>query len=126
MAASGRFAGLEAETPYPGVRRRTVQAERMTVSEYTFEPGASFPLHRHAQEQVTLVEAGEVRLTAGGTTAVLGAGAWSVMPGGVEHGITAGPEGARIVAIISPRREGGGEITLAGAEAQEGPGAHRG
>jgi hypothetical protein len=30
----------------------------------------------------------------------------------VEHGITAGPEGARIVAILSPRREGGGDITI--------------
>jgi quercetin dioxygenase-like cupin family protein len=108
------------------VRRRTVQAERMTVSEYTFEPGATFPLHRHAQEQVTLIEAGEVRLTVGGTTAVLSAGAWSVIPGGVEHGITAGPEGARIVAIISPRREASDEITLAGAAGKEEPGAHRG
>jgi quercetin dioxygenase-like cupin family protein len=93
MAASGRFARLKVETPYPGVRRRTVQSERMTVSEYTFDPGASFPLHRHAQEQVTLVEAGEVRLTACGTTEVLTAGAWSVMPGCVEHGITAGDRG---------------------------------
>jgi quercetin dioxygenase-like cupin family protein len=102
-----------------------VQSERMTVSEYTFEPGASFPLHRHVQEQVTLVEAGEALLTVGGTTTVLSAGAWSVMPGGVEHGITAGAEGARIVAIVSPRREARGEITLARAPAEEGPGTHR-
>ena len=112
MPSSGSFAGIEAETPYPGIRRRTFHSERMTFSEYTFAPGATFPLHRHTQEQVTLIEAGEVRLTAGGATETFAAGAWSVMPAGVEHGITAGPDGARIVAILSPRRRSAGEITL--------------
>ena len=113
MPGSGSFADIEAETPYPGILRRTFDSERMTLSEYTFAPGATFPLHRHTQEQVTLIEAGEVRLTAGGSTETFGAGAWSVMPAGVEHGITAGPDGARIVAILSPRRRSSDEITLA-------------
>jgi len=112
MASAGRFSDLEAAAAYPGIRRRTLQSERMTLTEYTFEPGATFPLHRHAQEQVTLVEDGEVRLTVAGATETLAAGAWSVVPGGVEHGITAGAGGARIVAILSPRREAAGEITL--------------
>ncbi len=115
MPGSGSFAAIEAETPYPGILRRTFHSERMTFSEYTFAPGATFPLHRHTQEQVTLIEAGEVRLTAGGSTDTLAAGAWSVMPAGVEHGVTAGPDGARIVAILSPRRQSGDEITLASA-----------
>ena len=114
MGSSGRFDSLETETPYPGVRRRTVQSDRMTLTEYTFEPGASFPLHRHNQEQITLIEAGEVHLSVAGATETLAAGSWSVLPGGVEHGITAGDAGARIVAILSPRREGSGDITLAG------------
>jgi quercetin dioxygenase-like cupin family protein len=112
MGATGRFADLASEAPYPGILRRTLHSERMTLTEYTFEAGATFPLHRHAQEQVTLVEDGEVRLTAAGTTETLTAGAWSVTPGDVEHGITAGPAGARIVAILSPRRTGSGDITV--------------
>ena len=84
MAGSGSFADIEAETPYPGIVRRTFHSERMTFSEYTFAPGATFPLHRHTQEQVTLIEAGEVRLTAGGATGTFAAGAWSVMPAGVD------------------------------------------
>jgi len=36
MPSSGSFAGIEAETPYPGIRRRTFHSERMTFSEYTF------------------------------------------------------------------------------------------
>ena len=104
-AGSGRFDNLAAEEPYPGVRRRTVQSEHATVAEYAFEPGASFPLHEHPQEQVTLVLEGDVDLSAGGATERLAAGAWSVVPGGVEHGVTAGAGGARIVALVVPRRE---------------------
>jgi unsaturated pyranuronate lyase len=105
MASAGRFDDLPAEEPYPGVRRHTVHSEQATVAEYAFAPGASFPLHAHAQEQVTLVLEGDVELTAAGRTERLAAGAWSVMPGGVEHGVTAGPDGARIVALVVPRRD---------------------
>jgi quercetin dioxygenase-like cupin family protein len=105
MTRAGRFDDIEAEEPYPGVRRRTVQAEQATVAEYAFEPGASFPLHAHPQEQVTLVLEGDVELTADGRSERLGAGAWSVVPGGVAHGVRAGADGARIVAVVVPRRE---------------------
>ena len=115
MGTTGRFADLESETPYPGIRRRTLHSDRMTLTEYTFEPGATFPQHRHAQEQLTLVEEGEVRMTTAGMTEVLAAGSWSVTPAEVEHGVTAGPAGARIVAILSPRREGSGDITVTSA-----------
>ena len=40
---SGSFADIAAATPYPGVRRRTVHSGRATVTEYTFDPGATFP-----------------------------------------------------------------------------------
>jgi quercetin dioxygenase-like cupin family protein len=104
MATAGRFDDQPAEEPYPGVRRHTVHSEHATVAEYAFEPGASFPLHAHPQEQVTLVLEGDVELTAAGRTERLAAGAWSVVPGGVEHGATAGAGGARIVAFVVPRR----------------------
>jgi len=109
---SGSFAHLAAATPYPGVRRRTVHSGRATVTEYTLDPGATFPQHRHPQEQITLVEGGEVRLTAGGATEVLHPGAWSIIAGGVEHGITAGPDGARIVAVLSPRRDSDADLEV--------------
>jgi quercetin dioxygenase-like cupin family protein len=105
MTRTGRFDDLAAEEPQPGVRRRTVQAEHATVAEYVFESGASFPVHSHPQEQVTLVLEGDVELTADGRTERLAAGAWSVVPGGVEHGVRAGADGARFVAVVVPRRE---------------------
>jgi quercetin dioxygenase-like cupin family protein len=100
----GRFADLERERPYPGLAKRTFDAEGATVNSYEFEPGAEFPLHHHDQEQVTLVTEGEVRMTVGDSVSNLDAGSWNVVPGGMPHGITAGPEGAVILAIIVPRR----------------------
>jgi quercetin dioxygenase-like cupin family protein len=92
------------ESPFPGVRRRTLDSEQATVVEYAFDPGALFPLHHHRQEQITMVQEGSVELVAGGRTELLGAGDWSVTPGGVTHGIRAGERGARFLAVIVPRR----------------------
>jgi unsaturated pyranuronate lyase len=103
-ASHGAFADLPVAEPYEGLRRRTFDSAGSTVNEYSFEPGASFPIHRHPEEQVTLILEGSVELTVEGDTSILEAGAWSVVGGDVEHGITAGPDGARILAIITPRR----------------------
>src|SRR4051794_41809039 len=98
MTRTGRFDEVEAEQPYPGVRRRTVQAEQATVAEYAFEPGATFPLHSHPQEQVTLVLEGEVELTAGGPGERLAASAWAIVPGGGAHGLRGAAAAAPSVA----------------------------
>jgi quercetin dioxygenase-like cupin family protein len=100
----GSYATLPAEEPYPGLVRRAFDAQGATVTSYTFAPGASFPLHRHVQEQITIVDAGTLTLTIGERVEEQGAGDWSVIAGGIEHGITAGPGGARITAIVVPRR----------------------
>jgi quercetin dioxygenase-like cupin family protein len=112
---TGSLDALEATEPYPGLRRRTFDGQGATVNEYSFEPNASFPLHHHPEEQITLVTGGEVELTAGGETSELSAGGWSVIAGGVEHGIRAGANGARIVAIIVPRRGSASAYTVVGA-----------
>lgn len=111
--SSGSFSGLPAEEPYPGLRRRHFNTERATVNSYEFDAGAEFPLHKHPQEQLTLVTRGEVRMSLGGATTSLSSGDWSVVPGGIEHGITAGPEGATIVAVIMPRRDSVDDYELA-------------
>lgn len=107
-ASRGAFADLPAEEPYPGVRRRSFDAAGATVTEYAMAPGARFPLHHHPQEQITVVEEGEVELTIAGETSRLGAGEWSVVGPGVEHGITNGDRPARFLAILVPRRPPGG------------------
>jgi quercetin dioxygenase-like cupin family protein len=110
----GSFEALAESEPYPGLRRRTFDAAGATVNEYRFEPDATFPLHHHPEEQITLVTEGEVELTAAGETARLRAGDWSVVAGGVEHGIRAGGAGARILAIVVPRRPSSSSYTVVG------------
>jgi quercetin dioxygenase-like cupin family protein len=94
------------------VRRRTFSSEQSTVAEYVFDPGARFPLHRHDQEQITLVLEGDVELVADGRRQRLTAGAWSVVDGGVEHGITAGERGAHFLVVLVPRRSPDDALTL--------------
>jgi quercetin dioxygenase-like cupin family protein len=102
---TGSFDEMSADEPYPGVSRRAFSTSRATVTAYTFAPGARFPRHRHAQEQITLVQRGVVRFTVGDTVRSLAAGAWSVVPPDVEHGLQADEDGAEVLALIVPRRE---------------------
>jgi quercetin dioxygenase-like cupin family protein len=108
----GSFGALDAAETYPGVERRVVEADGATVTRYVFAPGGRFPRHVHAQEQITIVEAGEIELDVEDERTTLRAGDWSVMPGGVAHGITAGAAGAAILAIVVPKRASAEEYTV--------------
>lgn len=108
----GSFDTLPADRVYAGVTRRTFTSSRATVTNYEFSPGAQFPLHRHPQEQITLIQAGEVEMTVGDKVDHLRAGDWSVVEPDIEHGITAGPEGAAVVAIVVPPRESADAYTV--------------
>jgi quercetin dioxygenase-like cupin family protein len=112
VSSSGRFEQVEAEAPFAGIVRRALTTDEATVTEYRFEPGATFPGHHHPQEQITLILEGEVRLTAADATETLTAGGWSVVAGGVPHGITAGAAGAAFLAILVPRRDPAAAYTL--------------
>lgn len=103
--AIGAFDALPGDEPHPGVRRASFSSKEATVTRYRFAPGARFPIHRHPQEQITLIERGEVEMTVAGEPRTLEAGAWVVVAPDVEHGITAGEAGAEVVAVVVPRRE---------------------
>jgi quercetin dioxygenase-like cupin family protein len=100
----GSFEQIGAETPYAGIARRVLKTSKATVQEYRFDAGASFPIHHHPQEQFTLVLEGEISFGADGERRELTAGEWSVVPGDVPHGVTAGPAGARFLAVLVPPR----------------------
>src|SRR4051812_26410779 len=96
---------LAVEEPFPGVVRRSFSGANATFTSYDFQPGARFPVHRHDSEQLTLVHGGSITFALGDSEVELAAGAWSVVAPGVPHGITAGPDGASVVAVVSPRRD---------------------
>jgi len=102
---TGSFDALTVESPYPGIRRTSFDSQGATVTRYRFDPEASFPLHRHEQEQLTMIISGRVTFTVDGRAQQLGPGDWSVVPGGVEHGLRAGDQGAEFLAVIVPRRD---------------------
>jgi quercetin dioxygenase-like cupin family protein len=92
------------EQPFEGVRRRTHQAEQATVTAYSFGPGAIFPVHSHREEQTTVVVEGTVEFEVDGRKHRLGAGETFVVGADIEHGLKAGPDGARFLAVLVPRR----------------------
>lgn len=108
----GSFQDLPADELYAGVLRRTFSSSRATVTSYSFEPGAEFPLHHHPQEQITVVESGQAEIRIGDRTESLSAGDWAIVEPDVEHGLRAGPGGARILAVVVPRRDRADEYTV--------------
>jgi quercetin dioxygenase-like cupin family protein len=112
----GSFAELPPDEPWPGVRRRTFNSDKATVTSYDFEPGAQFPLHSHPEEQITLVNEGAIELTVAGEVKQLAPGDWSVVPPGIEHGVRGGASGAKFVAIVVPRRDSPNAYTVTGEE----------
>jgi quercetin dioxygenase-like cupin family protein len=104
------------EHPFPGVARRTNQTAKATVSAYAFEPGAEFPIHTHPEEQITVVLEGTVVFEVEGERHALGPGETYVVAPHLEHGLQAGPEGARFLAVVVPRRGGSDAYEIKGEQ----------
>lgn len=43
-----------------GIQRRVISTDKVMVVQYLYEPNAVFPAHQHPQEQIVLVEKGEL------------------------------------------------------------------
>lgn len=99
---------------YPGVRRRMVTGQRMTLSTYRFEPGGRFPKHSHPQEQLVLVTEGSITFASPPQTVTLEAGDTLLIPAAVTHEAIAGQEGAAVISVVSPARRSGDDYTVEG------------
>ncbi|MEL7012638.1 MAG: cupin domain-containing protein [Pseudomonadota bacterium] len=51
-----------------------------------FDPGASYPMHSHPYEQVSIIVQGRLRLTVGDETREVGPGDMWFVPGNIPHG----------------------------------------
>jgi quercetin dioxygenase-like cupin family protein len=68
-------------------------------------PNAKGSIHRHPEEQwAVLLEGSAIRIQDGENHAVQKGDFWRT-PGNVEHGVVAGPDGAKILDIFSPPRD---------------------
>lgn len=114
-AAGGRTHRFDTE-PWTEVddllRKKVVDAERMTATRYSFAPGGRFPKHVHPEEQLTYLLTGSVIFTVDGDHHAMRPGDLIVIPPGVPHDATAGPDGAEVLSLVSPRRGNDGTITV--------------
>lgn len=88
----------------PLLRRQVVDGERMTMTRYSFAAAGRFPHHVHEQEQIAYVLSGSVTFHISGTPHPLERNHVLVIPSGVPHSATAGPQGAEVLSVVAPAR----------------------
>lgn len=94
------------DRPYPGIESRRLDLGANTYIRYRFAPHSTYPMHAHVEEQTVIVLSGALTLRNGEEDVQLAAGGLAHTPGGLPHGITAGPGGAEFLNVVHPRRQG--------------------
>jgi quercetin dioxygenase-like cupin family protein len=89
----------------PGAIAKAVFGERGMLNVVELQPGAEVPLHSHPHEQLGLILSGSMTMVVDGEAHECGLMDAYVLPGGVEHGGTAGPQGATVLDVFVPVRE---------------------
>lgn len=89
----------------PGVTAKALFGEGAMLNLVELEPGAVVPLHSHPHEQLGLVLRGSMTLNVDGADHVLGEMNGYTLPGNIEHGAVAGPDGALVLDAFRPVRE---------------------
>ena len=88
-----------------GVSTRIFCGDQSMLSIVSIEANAEGKIHSHPQEQWGfLIEGSGVRIQGGEKISIKKGDFWQT-PGGVDHGIIGGPEGAKILDIFSPPRD---------------------
>jgi quercetin dioxygenase-like cupin family protein len=68
------------------VSRRIVEGRNCTLLRYVYQPGAVFPVHRHPEEQITLVLEGRLEFTVREAATVVGPGEFLRLGPDTPHG----------------------------------------
>lgn len=87
-----------------GIATRIFVGEHAMLSVVTLEPDAQGSIHSHPEEQWGVMLAGDGVRTQDGREVPVKAGDFWRTPGGVAHGLRAGPEGATVLDVFAPPR----------------------
>ena len=88
-----------------GMETRIFAGDQAMLSVVRAEPNAVGSIHSHPEEQWgVLLEGSGVRIQDGVEHPVTAGDFWRT-PGGVEHGLTSGPDGAVVIDIFAPPRD---------------------
>ena len=97
-------AGIKRELA-EGVTTRIFYGSDAMLSIVNIEANVKGKIHSHPEEQWGfLIEGSGIRIQNGEEIEIKKGDFWQT-PGGVEHGIIAGPQGAKILDVFSPPRE---------------------
>ena len=88
-----------------GISTRIFSGDQAMLSIVTIEPNSKGKIHSHLQEQWGfLIEGSGIRIQ-GNEEIEINKGDFWQTPGGVDHGIIGGPEGAKVLDVFSPPRD---------------------
>ena len=103
-----KVAKLTEQGPYDlaeGVRMFPFWGDGVMMNLVDLDAGAHVPLHSHSHEQMGIVLTGQITMHIDGVDHPLEPDGCYQIPGGVEHGATAGANGCRVLDIFQPVRE---------------------
>jgi len=92
-------------TTAPGVEMRPMFGDGYLTCWVRLEPGTGVPEHAHVHEQIGVITAGSLTVTAEGETRTVSVGEAYLVAPNVPHGAVAGSEGAELVETFVPVRE---------------------
>ena len=98
-----RWNQIERERMNPSLVRQALHGVNMTVARLEIAKGAVVPLHRHVNEQITLMLEGKLRFVIDGVESVVSAGDVMVIPPNVPHLVEA-LEDSAVFDLFSPIR----------------------
>ena len=88
-----------------GISTRIFCGQEAMLSVVTIEANAKGKIHSHPQEQWGyLIEGSGIRIQ-DGEEIIINKGYFWQTPGGVDHGIIGGPNGAKVLDVFSPPRD---------------------
>ncbi len=89
----------------PGINTRIFPGDQAMLSVVVLAPNSVGTLHSHPQEQWGVLLEGSLIRTQDGVETEVKAGDFWRTPGGVEHTVRAGPDGARVLDVFAPPRD---------------------
>jgi quercetin dioxygenase-like cupin family protein len=88
----------------PTISRQMIHGETMTVARLRLRKGAIVPLHHHVNEQISMVESGQLRFVIAGEECILSGGQTVTIPANAPHLVEA-LEDAVATDLFCPIRE---------------------
>ncbi len=95
---------LKSSELMPGLHFKLIHTDNMTLSFVEIDKGAILPEHAHPQEQVTIMQKGQLELTVGGETTLLEPGSVIHIPSNVVHSGVAHTE-CEVLDVFQPARD---------------------